>query len=78
MGFFELSGGVSALRGIAYDPIVYAAASALIGWGGLSVHFQSRALLSDTKIKGALHFAGHLFSAVISFALTYLIFSLKN
>lgn len=78
MGFFELSGGVSALRGIAYDPIVYAAASALIGWGGLSVHFQSMALLSDTKIKGALHFAGHLFSAVISFALTYLIFSLKN
>ena len=48
-------------------------AAALLGWGGLSVHFQSLALLRESKIKGTLHLSGRLLCAVISFITMYLI-----
>jgi hypothetical protein len=43
----------------------------MLGWGGLSVHFQTLAVLSESKIKGRLHLAGRLISAMISFILMY-------
>ena len=71
IGFWELGSGIGALRGLAPTPLHLALAAALVGWGGVSVHFQTLAVLSDTGIKGALHTAGRLIHAVLSFLLMY-------
>ncbi|MBO5555627.1 MAG: sporulation protein [Oscillospiraceae bacterium] len=72
-GFWELGGGIGALRGLRPTPINLALASLLAGWGGISVHFQTLALLSEVEIKSAPHTAGRFLSACISFLLTWLI-----
>lgn len=78
IGFWELGGGIGALRGLPASPEVLAAASALVGWGGISVHFQTLAVFADTDIKGAPHTAGRLISAGLSFILTYGLCLLKS
>ena len=55
-----------------------AAAAGLVGWGGVSVQFQTLALLSDSSTKGALHLAGRLSSALLSFCLAYLLFRFRS
>ena len=70
-GFFELGGGIGALRGLAPTAENLALASALMGWGGLSVQFQTLSLLADADIKSAPHTAGRILSAGLSFALAY-------
>ena len=61
-GFWELGSGIGAMRGLEPTPLNLAAAAARAGWGGISVHFQTIGVLSDTEIKGALHTAGRLVS----------------
>lgn len=73
-GFFELGSGIGALRGLPATPRNLALAAALVGWGGISVHFQSFAVLSDVKIKSAPLIAGRLANAVFSYALARLFF----
>ena len=70
-GFFELGGGVGAMRGLPATPGHLALAAALVGWGGISVHFQTLAVLADSDAKSALHMAGRLMSAVFGSALAY-------
>lgn len=70
-GLLELGGGIGALRGLPPAPLNLALAAGLLGWGGVSVHFQTIALLADTNIKGTLHTAGRLLSAILSFAMAY-------
>ena len=77
IGFWELGSGIGSLRGLPPTPINLAVASALVGWGGVSVHFQTFAVLADCKIKGTLHTAGRLLSAIFSFLLTYGVLLLK-
>jgi len=72
-GFVELGSGAGAMQGMALTPLNFALASMLLGWGGLSVHFQTRALLADSEAKGALHGAGRLLSAAISAILAFFI-----
>lgn len=74
-GFFELGCSVSEMAALPPTPSNLALVSFILGWGGLSVHLQTRALLSDTEIKGALHTAGHLMSASLGSVLSYLLFS---
>lgn len=71
MGFLELGSGAGAMQGLSPSPLNLALAAAMLGWGGLSVHFQTMALLSESKAKGALHTAGRLMSASISAVLAY-------
>ena len=78
IGFWEIGGGIGALRGLPPTPLNLAIASAMVGWGGVSVQFQTLAVLADSNIKGALHRTGRLSSAVLSFCLAYLVFSLKS
>ena len=59
-------------------PLNLALAAAMVGWGGVSVQFQTLAVLADSNIKGALHRAGRLSSAVLSFCLAYLFFTLRS
>lgn len=75
-GLLELGSGCGLLRGMEASPVNAALAAFLLGWGGVSVHFQTLALFAGTKIKGALHFAGRLMSAIIAAVLAYAIFSL--
>ena len=70
-GFFELGGGIGAMRGLAPTRENLALAAALMGWGGLSVHFQTLSLFADLEVKSAPHTAGRLLSAVFSFLLAY-------
>ena len=72
-GILELGSGVGAMRGLSVSPANLALAAGMLGWGGISVHFQTLSLLCDTEIKSALHFAGRLMSAIISAVLAYLI-----
>jgi len=65
-GFLELGSGAGAMRGLSVSGENLALAAAMLGWGGLSVHFQTMSVISDTEIKGTLHFAGRLVSAVIA------------
>ena len=70
-GFFELGGGVGALRGLAPTPANLALAAALMGWGGVSVQFQTLSLLADTEIKSAPHTAGRFLSAIFGSVLAW-------
>ena len=74
-GFFELGGGVGALRGLPPSPENLALATALMGWGGLSVHFQSLSLLADAPVDCHLHTLGRLMNAALSGAAVYILSS---
>ena len=75
-GFLELGSGVGAMRGLTVSPINLAMAAFVLGWGGVSVHFQTMALLAGSEIRGALHPAGRLISASIAAVLAYFGFTL--
>ncbi len=70
-GLLELGSGAGAMRGLPLSARNLALASGLLSWGGLSVHCQTLSVLSESKIKGALHFAGRLISACIAAALGF-------
>ena len=71
LGFWELGGGIGALRGLAPTPGNLALAAGLVGWGGVSVQFQTLAVLADSDSKTSLHLAGRFMSAVFGAALAY-------
>ena len=73
VGFFELGGGVGAMRGLAATPVNLAVCAAVIGWGGLSVHFQTSAVVAGAEISTARHFTGRCLSAVFSFVYVLLL-----
>ena len=70
-GFFELGSGVGALRGLPLTPGDLALAAALVGWGGLSVHCQTAAVLCDCDVSLGRHTLGRLLSAVLSAAVCF-------
>ena len=70
-GILELGNGAAAISTLDAGPLSLSLAAGMLGWGGLSVHFQTLAVLSESKIKGSLHLAGRLISAMISFILMY-------
>ena len=72
-GLLELGSGIGVMRGLAVTPLNLALASFILGWGGVSVHFQTLAAISGTDIKGARHLAGRLLSGCISAAITFLL-----
>ena len=78
IGFWELGSGVGALRGLQPTPLHLAIASALVGWGGLSVHFQTLSVLGDLEMNSALHTAGRVLSAVFSFLLMLALSYIKS
>lgn len=70
-GLLELGGGIGAMQGLALTPLNLALASFIIGWGGLSVHFQTAAVIDGTGIKTARHTVGRLLCGIISAAYTW-------
>ena len=71
MGILELGSAAGAMQGLTVTPHNLALAACLVGWGGVSVHMQTAAVLNGTNIKGALHFAGRLISAATAAVLAY-------
>ena len=65
-GFLELGSGIGAMRGLAVSPANLAIAAGIVGWGGVSVHCQTAAVLAGTDIKSARHTAGRLLHGAIS------------
>lgn len=76
IGVLELGSGVGAMRGLSLNAANLSLAAFLLGWGGISVHFQTRALLAGSEIKGALHFTGRLVSASIAAVTAYFMYPL--
>lgn len=70
-GFAELGSGIAALQGRPASPESLAAASFLLGWGGLSVHAQTLAAVAGTDIKCARHLMGRALCGAAAAGLTY-------
>lgn len=70
-GMLELGTGTGALRALRVSPPTLALAAFLLGWGGVSVHFQTMAVICDGEMNGALHLAGRLICAIIASILAY-------
>lgn len=70
-GLLELGGGAGLLAHLPASPASLALAAFLLGFGSVSVHCQTAAVLSRTDMKGTLHFAGRLSMAVISAMLAF-------
>lgn len=65
LGFWELGSGVGAMRGLPLTPAALALAAALVGWGGVSVLFQSLAVLTDLPVKSRPLLLGRVLSACL-------------
>jgi sporulation integral membrane protein YlbJ len=70
-GVLELGSGAAALSGMSPTPLTLAVAALLLGWGGISVHCQTMALIADTDIKIARHLWGRAVCGVIAAVLTF-------
>lgn len=69
LGLLELTQGVTQLRaGSTQERLILT--SALLGWGGLSVHCQVLALLQDTDLSPVLYFKGKALHGILSAVLT--------
>ncbi len=66
IGLLELSNGIGALRGLPPSGARFVLAAFLCGWGGLSVQFQTMAVLAETDLNAGPHFVGRLCSAALS------------
>ncbi len=73
-GLLEIGAGLGAMEELAPTAANLALGAFLIGFGGLSVHCQTAAVLADTDLKGARHFAGRLLHGLLS-ALLVLLFA---
>ena len=76
-GMIEMTSGVSALRGAAGSLERNAVMAAfMLGWAGLSVHFQVLAFLTKSGLSSKTYILGKLLHAVISALTAALVFSL--
>ena len=73
-GLIELCSGISSMEGFPLRPANLALAAFLLGFGGLSVHFQTMSLFADKDISCLPHFAGRIISASLAALLAYICF----
>lgn len=71
-GFLEMGSGVGQMQGLSVTPMSLALAAFIVGWGGISVHFQTMAQIAGTELEGRIHFAGRLMSGSIGALMAYL------
>lgn len=63
LGLLELTGGVTSLEA---SPAGFCMAAALLGWGGVSVHCQTAAVLEDTGLSLRRYLLAKALQAVVS------------
>ena len=73
-GLLEIGTGIGAMQGLAATPQNLALCAFLIGWGGVSVHCQTAAVLAGTTLKSARHTTGRFLHGILS-ALLVLLFT---
>ena len=70
-GILELGSGIGSMTELKCTPQSLALAAFILGWGGVSVHFQSFSVIAETDIKASRYIFGRLviavFGAVIAF-----------
>ena len=71
-GILELGNGIGSMEGLSVSPINLALAAFILSWSGLSVHFQSFAMISGTDIKTARYMIGRFLIALTAAALALL------
>lgn len=67
-GILELGNGIGNMSGFVISPENLALTAFLLGFGGISVHFQTFAMISGTDIKAARYIIGRLFIALLGSA----------
>ena len=65
-GVLEIGGGLGALRGCVPSRAVFTVCALMIGWGGLSVHMQTAAVVARAHVRTSRHLLGRLLSAALS------------
>ena len=70
-GFVELTVGVTNLSN---NRLGFTAAAALLGWGGIAVHCQTAAVLSDTDLSLRPYLVGKALHGLLSAALAWWVF----
>jgi len=65
-GVLELGGGIASMAGLSKTPLNLALSAFILGFGSLSVHCQTLAVVSAAKIKCARHFAGRIIHGIMS------------
>lgn len=68
-GLLEIGNGIASLSGAPINPQTLSIAAFILGWGGLSVHFQSFAMLDGIKISAARYVLGRLIIAIFGASL---------
>ncbi len=76
LGIMELGGGIASMSSLSPAPLSYALAAFVLGFGSLSVHCQTLALVSPAKIRCVRHFAGRIVHGALSALLTYFLSTL--
>lgn len=68
-GALEIGNGIAAMGALSAEPVNIALAAFILGWGGVSVHFQTLAVLSPCgEISLSRYFLGKLLHAFLSAA----------
>lgn len=75
-GLLELGTGTSSMYGLRTEPENLALCSFLIAWGGLSVHAQASAVISEGGLSPARHTLGKLLHSVLSALITFFLYPL--
>lgn len=71
LGLAELATGTLAMEGLALSPASLALGAFLLGWGGLCVHAQAAAAVSEAGLRLKGHFFGKLLQGAISALLAW-------
>lgn len=75
-GGLEVTKGIFALSGQSATPAVLALAAFLLGWGGLSVHCQTLAVLQGSGLPFGRYLLGKLCHGLLAAGITYLLATL--
>ena len=73
VGMLELGSGIGQMRALSPSLPLFALAAFLAGWGGLSVQFQTAAVLGETELSLRRHRIGRVLSGILSALLALLL-----
>lgn len=65
-GFFEISCGILSLRSGVSSQLAFPIASLMLGWGGISVHFQAQSLICETDLNSKKYIIGKILHSLLS------------
>ncbi|MBR1444448.1 MAG: hypothetical protein IJ583_13070 [Firmicutes bacterium] len=74
LGTVEITNGCKNLSAFSDSPFVISMISALIAWGGFSIHAQTVSFISKTDLKISLYIFAKFIQAVVSFILCFFLY----